>query len=157
MKPLQRAAFIGNYLPRLCGIATFTQDIHRAISIARPRLETCVVAMTDSDRAYDYPPAVRFEVQDERIGDYIRAAEFLNNAEFDVACLQHEYGIFGGPAGGNITKLLSRLKMPVVTTLHTVLAKPTPTQRNVMQSIIDTSSKIIVMSEKGQQLLRSVH
>ncbi len=157
MKPLQRVAFIGNYLPRLCGIATFTQDIHRTTSSARPDLETCVVAMTDSDRTYDYPPAVRFEVHDERIGDYVRAAEFLNSAEFDVTCLQHEYGIFGGPAGSNIIELLSRLKMPIITTLHTVLAKPTAIQHDVMRRIIDISSKIIVMSETGYEFLRSVH
>ena len=84
MKLLQRVAFIGNYLPRLCGIATFTQDLHRAVSTARPDLETCVVAMTDSDRTYDYPPAVRFEIHDETIGDYVKAAEFLNGAGFDV-------------------------------------------------------------------------
>ena len=82
--------------------------------------------MTDSGRAYDYPPAVRFEIHDETIGDHVKAAEFLNSAGFDVVCLQHEYGIFGGEAGGNIIELLSRLEMPVVTTLHTVLAKPTP-------------------------------
>ena len=81
--------------------------------------------MTDSDRTYDYPPAVRFEIHDETIGDYVKAAEFLNGAGFDVVSLQHEYGIFGGEAGGNIIELLSRLEMPVVTTLHTVLAKPT--------------------------------
>ncbi len=157
MKSIQRIAFIGNHLPRLCGIATFTHDLHRAVSICRPDLETGVVAMTDPGGTYDYPPAVRLEIQDENIDEYVEAAEFLNNADFDVVSLQHEYGIFGGQAGGNITKLLSRLKMPVVTTLHTVLEKPTPTQRDVMQRIIDTSSKIIVMSEKGQQLLRSVH
>ena len=125
--------------------------------MARPDLETGVVAMTDPGGAYDYPQAVRLEIQDENIDDYVVAAEFLNNAGFDVVSLQHEYGIFGGQAGGNITELLSRLKMPVVTTLHTVLAKPTPIQREVMQRVIDTSSKIVVMSEKGQQLLRSVH
>lgn len=157
MKPIQRIAFIGNHLPRLCGIATFTYDLHRAVSMARPDLETGVVAMTDPGGAYDYPQAVRLEIQDENIDDYVVAAEFLNNAGFDVVSLQHEYGIFGGQAGGNITELLSRLKMPIVTTLHTVLAKPTPIQREVMQRVIDTSSKIVVMSEKGQQLLRSVH
>jgi len=78
MKLLQHVAFIGNYLPRRCGIATFTQDLHRAVSTARPHLETCVVAMTDSDRTYDYPPAVRFEIHDETIDDYVKAAEFLN-------------------------------------------------------------------------------
>jgi len=157
MKLLQRVAFIGNYLPRRCGIATFTQNLHRAVSTARPDLETCVVAMTDSDHTYDYPQAVRFEIHDEAIGDYVKAAEFLNSAGFDVVCLQHEYGIFGGAAGGNIVELLSRLEMPVVTTLHTVLAKPTAIQHDVMRRIIDISARIVVMSETGHEFLRSVH
>ena len=91
------------------------------------------------------------------IADYVRAAEFLNDAGFDVVSLQHEYGIFGGEAGGNIIELLSRLDMPIVTTLHTVLAQPTPVQRDVMRRIIDASTKIVVMAEKGRELLRSVH
>ena len=157
MKLLQRVGFIGNYLPRRCGIATFTQDLHRAVSTARPDLETCVVAMTDAEHTYDYPPAVRFEIHDETIGEYIKAAEFLNGAGFDVVSLQHEYGIFGGEAGGNIIELLSRLEMPVVTTLHTVLAKPTAIQHDVMRRIIDISAKIVVMSETGHGFLRSVH
>jgi glycosyltransferase involved in cell wall biosynthesis len=157
MKSIQRVAFIGNHLPRRCGIATFTHDLHLAVSTARPELETCVVAMTDPGRAYDYPPAVRFQIQDEKIDDYVQAAEFLNNAGFDVVSLQHEYGIFGGQAGGNIIELLSHLKIPVVTTLHSVLAEPTSTQRDVMRRIIDTSTMIVVMSGKGQQFLRSVH
>ena len=157
MKLLQRVAFIGNYLPRRCGIATFTHDLHRAVSIARPDLDTCVVAMTDTDRTYDYPPDVRFEIHDEAIADYIGAAEFLNSAGFDVVCLQHEYGIFGGEAGGNIIELLSRLEMPVVTTLHTILANPTRAQRDVMRQIIDISAKIVVMAEKGREFLLSVH
>ena len=157
MTSIQRIAFIGNHLPRLCGIATFTHDLHRAVAMARPDLETGVVAMTNPGGAYDYPQAVHLEIQDDNIDEYVEAAEFLNKAGFNVACLQHEYGIFGGQAGGNINELLSRLKMPVVTTLHTVLAKPTPIQHDVMRHIIETSSKIVVMSEKGQQLLRSVH
>jgi glycosyltransferase involved in cell wall biosynthesis len=157
MKLLQRVAFIGNYLPRRCGIATFTQNLHRAVSTARPDLETCVVVMTDPGRTYDYPPAVRFEIHDETIGDYVKAAEFLNGAGFDVVSLQHEYGIFGGEAGGNIVELLSRLEMPVVTTLHTVLAKPTAIQHDVMRRIINISAKIVVMSETGHEFLRSVH
>ena len=157
MKLIQRVAFVGNYLPRRCGIATFTHDLHRAVSTHRPELETCVVAMTDTGCAYNYPSAVRFQIQDDKIDDYVQAAAFLNNANFDVVSLQHEYGIFGGPAGGNIIELLSRLKMPVVTTLHSVLAEPTTTQRGVMGRIIDISKKIIVMSEKGEQFLRAVH
>jgi glycosyltransferase involved in cell wall biosynthesis len=157
MKSIKKIAFIGNHLPRLCGIATFTHDLHRAVSMNRPDLETGVVAMTDPGAVYDYPQAVRLEIQDENIDEYVKAAEFLNNAGFDIVSLQHEYGIFGGQAGGHINELLSRLDMPVVTTVHTVLAKPTSTQRDVMQRILDSSSKIVVMSEKGQQLLRSVH
>jgi glycosyltransferase involved in cell wall biosynthesis len=157
MKPVRRVAFIGNCLPRRCGIATFTHDLHQAVSTARPDLETCVVAMTDPGRTYDYPPTVRFQIHDEITGDYVDAAEFLNNAGFDVVSLQHEYGIFGGEAGRNIIELLSRLEMPIVTTLHTVLPQPTPIQRDVMRRIIDTSTKIVVMSEKGREFLRSVH
>jgi glycosyltransferase involved in cell wall biosynthesis len=157
MKLLQRVAFVGNCLPRHCGIATFTHDLHRAVSKARPDLETCVVAMTDTGRTYDYPAAMRFEIHEETIGEYVKAAEFLNSARFDVVSLQHEYGIFGGEAGGNIVELLSRLEMPVVTTLHTVLAKPTAKQHDVMDRIIDTSAKVVVMSEKGREFLRSVH
>ena len=157
MNSIERIAFIGNHLPRRCGIATFTNDLHRAVSLARSDLETGVVAMTDPGGAYDYPQAVRLAIQDENIGEYVAGAAFLNNAGFDVVSLQHEYGIFGGQAGGNITELLSRLEMPVVTTLHTVLAKPTPAQHDVMQRIIDISAKVVVMSEKGRQLLRSAH
>jgi glycosyltransferase involved in cell wall biosynthesis len=157
MSELQRVAFIGNHLPRRCGIATFTHDLHRAISMARPDLETCVIAMTDPGSTYDYPPAVRFQIREEVVEEYAQAAERLNSAGFDIASLQHEYGIFGGRAGGNIVDLLSRLEMPVVTTLHTVLADPTPTQHDVMRRIIDTSAKIVVMSETACGLLRSVH
>ena len=157
MKLPQRLAFIGNHLPRICGIATFTHDLHLAISTAEPGLETCVVAMTDPGRTYDYPPAVRLEIHDEKLEDYVQAAEFLNKGGFDVVSLQHEYGIFGGEAGGNIIELLSRLEMPIVTTLHTVLANPTPAQRDVMRRIIDTSTKIVVMTEKSREFLRFVY
>ena len=130
--------------------------IGRSRRLARS-LETCVVAMTDPGRSYDYPPAVRFQIHDQAIGEYVQAAAFLNKARFDVVCLQHEYGIFGGEAGRNIIELLSRLEMPIVTTLHTVLPEPTPVQSDVIRRIIDLSTKTIVMSEKGNELLRSVH
>src|SRR5712675_3173610 len=157
MKSVQRVAFIGNHLPRRCGIATFTHDLHQAVAMARPDLKTCVVAMTDPGHTYDYPPAVRFQIQDDKLDDYVRAAEFLNSEGFDAVSLQHEYGIFGGEAGGNIIELLSRLTMPITTTLHSVLAEPTLAQRNVMRRILELSAKIVVMSEKGRQVLRAVH
>ena len=157
MTSLQRVAFIGNHLPRRCGIATFTHDLHRAVATARPNLETCVVAMTDPGRTYDYPAAVSFQIHDEVVGDYVKAARFLNEGGFDVVSLQHEYGIFGGEAGRHVIELLSRLDMPIVTTLHTVLAQPAPAQRDVMRRIIDMSAKVVVMSGKGRDLLRGAH
>jgi glycosyltransferase involved in cell wall biosynthesis len=153
----RRIALIGNSLPRRCGIATFTTDLQRAISTSRPNLETCIVAMTDHGQAYDYPASVAFQIRDDAIEDYVRAADFLNAGRFDIACLQHEFGIFGGEAGASILELLSRLTMPVVTTLHTVLAEPSADQRAVMERIVEGSSRIIVMANKGRELLRSVY
>jgi len=148
---------IGNSLPRRCGIATFTTDLQRAISTSRSNLETCIVAMTDHGQTYRYPASVAFQVRDDAIEDYVRAADFLNSGRFDVACLQHEFGIFGGDAGANILELISRLTMPIVTTLHTVLAKPNLDQRAVMERIVEGSSRIIVMANKGSELLRSAY
>jgi glycosyltransferase involved in cell wall biosynthesis len=157
MKPLKRVALIGNHLPRRCGIAAFTHDLHRAILTVRPGLETCVVAMNDPVGIYDYPASVRFQIPEGTIDGYAEASDFLNAARFDVVSLQHEYGIFGGEAGGHIIELLKRLTMPIVTTLHTVLSAPTPAQHNVMGKIIASSTKLVVMAEKGHELLRSVH
>ncbi|TCR63474.1 glycosyltransferase family 4 protein [Bosea sp. BK604] len=152
-----RIAFIGNSLPRRCGIATFTTDLQQAISATSLSVETSIVAMNDHGDAYDYPAAVNYQISDDRIGDYVEAAEFLNAGRFDAVSLQHEFGIFGGEAGSHLLVLLSRLTIPVITTLHTVLAEPTPVQRRVMDAIVDASSRVVVMTEKGKVLLRTVY
>ena len=139
MTPLRKIAVIGNSLPRRCGIATFSTDLQRAISNSRPNLQTCIVAMTDHGQTYDYPASVALQIKDDSIEEYVGAAAFLNAGRFDIVCLQHEFGIFGGEAGAHILELLSRLTMPVVTTLHTVLAAPTAAQRAVMERIIEVS------------------
>jgi glycosyltransferase involved in cell wall biosynthesis len=157
MTPLRRIAFIGNSLPRRCGIATFTTDLQQAVSTSRPNLGTCIVAMTDHGQAYDYPASVALHIKDDNIDEYARAADFLNAGRFDAVCLQHEFGIFGGEAGAHILELLSHLAMPVVTTLHTVLAKPTAAQRTVVERIVEASSTVVVMANKGRELLRSVY
>ena len=113
--------------------------------------------MTDHGRTYDYPSAVRLEINDRKLEDYERAAEFLNTGQYGVVSLQHEFGIFGGEAGDHILALTSRLAMPLVTTLHTVLSQPTSAQRRVLEEIADTSARVIVMAEKGRELLRSVY
>jgi glycosyltransferase involved in cell wall biosynthesis len=157
MTALGRVAFIGNSLPRRCGIATFTTDLQQAVAASRADLETVIAAMTDRGHVYDYPSTVGVQIQDGCIEDYVSAAEFLNAGHFDVVCLQHEFGIYGGEAGEHIVTLLWRLTMPIVTTLHTVLSEPTKAQRDVLARIVAASSKIVVMAEKGRELLRLVY
>src|SRR6202163_4006822 len=154
---LSRLAFIGNSLPRRCGIATFTTDLQQAVARSPTAVESCIVAMTDHDYAYDYPDTVRLQINDGKADDYERAATFLNAGQYGVVSLQHEFGIFGGEAGGHITTLLSRLTMPIVTTLHTVLSRPTTVQRNVLDRIVGASSRVIVMADKGRELLRTIY
>ena len=115
------------------------------------------MAMTDYGQVYDYPASVRFEIKDKTPEDYSKAAHFLNTGKFDVVCLQHEFGIFGGEAGALINTLLSQLVMPIVTTLHTVLADPQPAQRAVLTNIVKTSDRVVVMAEKGRELLQTVY
>src|SRR5579863_6786617 len=155
--PFSRLAFIGNSLPRRCGIATFTTDLQQAISKSRADVQTTIVAMTDHNHLYEYPPVVRRQIHDDRMEEYAAAADFLNAGQFEFVSLQHEFGIFGGDAGGHIMTLLSRLTMPIVTTLHTVLSEPTAAQRAVLNRIIDVSSKVIIMAEKGRELLMGVY
>jgi len=156
MTALHRIAFIGNSLPRRCGIATFTTDLQQAVAASDPDLATSIVAMNDGD-GYDYPGSVGFQIRDDQVQDYARAADFLNEGRFDVVSLQHEFGIFGGEAGAHVAGLLSRLTMPVVTTLHTVLSKPSPAQRAIMERIVDASSRVVVMAEKGRDMLRTIY
>lgn len=153
MKTIQRIAFVGNSLPRRCGIATFTSDLQQAVAGSGHGIETAIVAMTDSETGYAYPPAVIFEVRQDREEDYRRAAQIINAGHFDAVSVQHEFGIFGGEAGAHILVLLDRLKVPVVTTLHTVLAAPTAAQRRVMERLLAASARIVVMAEKGRELL----
>lgn len=157
MTQLNRVAFIGNSLPRRCGIATFTNDLHKAVQSSSVQVETCIVAMNDDRRAYDYPAEVKFQIRDDVLEDYTQAADFLNAQRYEVACLQHEFGIFGGEAGAHILALLARLDMPVVTTLHTVLSHPTDSQHGVLRQIAELSSIVVVMAEKARELLRSVY
>ena len=129
MTRLRRVAFLGNSLPRRCGIATFTTDLQQAVGATGATSDTAIVAMTDDDRHYDYPAVVHLQVHDQKIEEYESAARFLNAKQFDVLSLQHEFGIFGGEAGSYVMTLLAGVDMPIVTTLHTVLATPSPVQR----------------------------
>lgn len=152
-----KVAFIGSYPPRQCGIATFTEDLRRSVVASGGVTGGKVIAVDDGVASHTYPPEVIFEINEQDISSYERAAELLNQSKFDVVCLQHEFGIFGGSAGGHILALVRTLKMPVVTTLHTVLAEPDPEQRRVMAALIKVSARLVVMTERAHQFLREVY
>jgi len=151
-----RIAVIGNYLPRQCGIATFTTDLCAAISAEYGTARLLALPVNDTEQGYDYPARVRWSLAQDDVKSYQEAAEFLNFNNIDMVCLQHEYGIFGGPAGSHILHLLRGLKMPVVTTLHTVLREPNPDQLVVMEEIAELSDRLIVMSQLSSQFLQEI-
>jgi glycosyltransferase involved in cell wall biosynthesis len=152
-----RIAFVGNYQPRECGIATFTTDLCTAFASEYGEGRLFAIPVNDPDSSYQYPDKVRLELEQEDISSYERAADFLNFNGNDIVCLQHEYGIYGGGAGSHILTLLRKLKMPLVTTLHTVLRDPSLEQRMVLEEIAQLSDRLVVMSKLAAQLLREVY
>jgi glycosyltransferase involved in cell wall biosynthesis len=154
---IRKVAFLGDYLPRKCGIATFTTDLRCAIATEFPTTQCLVVPVNDLADGYNYPAEVRFEIAEQDLPSYLRAADFLNITDVDVVCVEHEFGIFGGPAGSHVLALLRELHMPIVTTLHTILREPNTDQRRVMRDLIRLSTRLIVMSERGVEFLRDVY
>ena len=151
---LQKIAFVGDYLPRKCGIATFTHDLRNAVA-QFATAECVVVPVDDIEGGYDYPPEVRFQIAEQDLDSYRRAADFLNFSNVDVVSLQHEFGIYGGLGGGHILAFLRDLRVPVVTTLHTVLAAPDATQRRAMDQLAELSTRMVVMTERSRDMLRT--
>jgi glycosyltransferase involved in cell wall biosynthesis len=153
----RKLAFIGNHLPRQCGIATFTTDLSSALAAESTSTEILVVAMNDVGQEHAYPDRVRFEIAEDEIAAYLRAAQYLNASGVEAVSLQHEYGIFGGKSGGHVLTLLRELRMPVVTTLHTILTSPSALQRATLDQVIALSERLVVMSEHGASTLRELH
>ncbi|MDZ7767346.1 MAG: glycosyltransferase [Melioribacteraceae bacterium] len=155
--PINRIAFIGNYLPRKCGIATFTTDLCEAIDLQFKDTTCIALPINDIAAGYSYPAKVRFEITEKDIDSYLRAADFLNLNNVDLVCLQFEYGIFGGKAGSYILALLRELRMPIVTTLHTILKEPDTDQKHVLEEVAALSDRLVVMSERGSEFLHDVY
>lgn len=154
---IRKIAFVGDHLPRKCGIATFTTDLLSAVQSAYPHSQCLCVSVNDIADGYEYPEVVRFEIEEQDLPSYLRAADFLNISDVDIVCLQHEFGIFGGPAGGHILAMLRELKMPVVTTLHTILREPRADQRRAMEELIALSTRLVVMADRGRQMLHEIY
>ena len=154
---IHRVAFLGDYLPRRCGIATFTADICEAVASEFAECECIVGAVNDRPEGYDYPARIRFEIDEKEIDSYRRAADFLNINNVEVVSVQHEFGIYGGAAGSHLLAFLRDVHMPVVTTLHTVLREPTDVQRGVMKQLDQLSNRFIVMAEHGREMLETIY
>ena len=154
---VRNIAFLGDYLPRKCGIATFTSDLLGAVAARHPRSRCFAVPVNDIDGCYQYPDVVRFEIEEQDLSSYRRAAGFLNSSDVDVVSIQHEFGIFGGPAGSHLFALLRDLRAPAVTTLHTVLRRPNAEQNRVMRELIAGSTRLVVMTERGRTILEEVY
>ena len=154
---IRKIAFVGDHLPRKCGIATFTSDLLAAVAAAHPQSQCFSVSVNDIPGGYEYPEVVRFEIEEQDLSSYLRAADFLNISDVDIVCLQHEFGIFGGPAGGHILALLRELRMPVVITLHTILREPKADQRRVMHELVALSTRLVVMADRGRQMLQEIY
>jgi len=154
---IERLALIGNFLPRKCGLATFTTDVFGAMRDRFPDIAVDVYAMDDHPGRYAYPPEVtRSIAQDDRVS-YSEAARAIEASGAQAIWIQHEYGIYGGPAGDYLLGLLDRTALPVLTTLHTVLENPNPDERRVMEALLRRSARVIVMAERGREILRRVY
>lgn len=154
---IKKIAFLGDYLPRKCGIATFTHDLRKAMAEQFPGVESFVAPVNDLPEGYEYPGEVRFEFSENDLDSYRRTADYLNFSNADIVCLQHEFGIYGGPSGSFILALLRNLRIPVVTTLHTILQTPSADQRQILQELSSLSARLVVMSERGRNMLREIY
>src|SRR6185312_9974789 len=154
---IRQIAVIGTYMPRQCGIATFTTDFCEALSAEVPEADIFAIPVNDIDEGYAYPSRVGFEIAERDIESYRQAADYLNINGVDLVVLQHEYGIFGGPSGGYILELLRELRMPIVTILHTVLDEPDRTQQKVLNEVARLSDRLVVMSHHAFDVLHDLY
>jgi len=146
-----RVIYMSSYIPRKCGIATFTKDLTNAINALNPLALADILAVDDSSTlnngAYDYPWEVKYHIQQDNLEDYFRAADYVNSSSAEIVCLQHEFGLFGGKDGEYILEFLKRIKKKIITTLHTTPQKPTPNQKRIIREIFRYSDAVVVMIE----------
>lgn len=152
-----RFAVVGTYTPRICGIATFTEDFVASLNTDSLSLAVDVVAMNSPDEALSYPPEVISQIRQENREDYLAAAAVLNSRNLRAVSLQHEFGIYGGADGELVIDFLEHVQAPVVTTLHTVLQRATPHQREVLRRISALSARIVVMSQTARDFLTELY
>ncbi len=152
-----KVLFIGTYVPKECGIATFTYDLLNSVAGEYTDVQCEVIALNGSSETYNYPKEVSFQIEKDKLKDYYRAADYINQSDVDVVCLQHEFGLFGGSAGNYIFALLSGINKPVITTMHTVIREPEPEYRESTEKLIKYSKKLVVMSQTAVDMLKDIY
>jgi len=155
-----KAAFIGTYPPRECGIGTFTNNLFKSMTINShiiDKKESYIVALNDNELTYQYPEEVKFMIRQEHQRDYLKASKFINLSSAEICILQHEFGIFGGQSGMYILPLLHRIEIPLIVTLHTVLKTPSYNEKAVLQEICKMANKVVVMSHKAIEFLVNIY
>lgn len=155
--PAVRVCLVGTAPPRRCGIATFTDDLRTALSDLVPATPAVQIALTETGATYDYGLDVVFEISASQLSDYRTAAQFVNQSDVEVVCVQHEFGIFGGPSGRHVEALLDGVSAPVVTTLHTVVADPSAELRAATRRLADRSAILVVLAERAVELLEECY
>src|SRR3954468_21222861 len=154
---VQTAALIGSYFPRQCGIATFTKDLRDAVAQEIGERQASVVAIDDHAAGYAYPDEVRFQIPQHKQVEYISAADLLNVNQIDCVLLQHEFGIYGGKDGSHVLEFARTLRMPIITTLHTVLLEPSSSQRTILKELARLSDRVVVMSHLAKTMLQDIY
>lgn len=154
---IRHIALIGNFLPRKCGLATYTTDTYNALIARFPDLRVDVYAMDDHPGMYAYPPEVTRAIPQHERAAYLDAARAIEASGAQAIWVQHEYGIYGGAAGEHLIALLDRVSVPVFATLHTVLERPSADERRVMEALLRRSARVVVMAERGRDILKRVH
>lgn len=157
LAPFSHIALIGNALPRHCGLATYSSDVFDALEARFPRMRIDHYAMNDPGETYDYPASVTGVIREQGLADYLAAAARIDASGAELVWIQHEFGIFGGPAGAHLLALVERLSIPVAVTLHTILDRPDRDQRAVMDRLIRASARLVVMAEKGRAILENIY
>jgi hypothetical protein len=152
-----KVLFIGTYVPKECGIATFTYDLANSVSAEYNDVNFEIMALNDLPEPYDYPEEVVFQIDRDNLKDYYLAADYINQSDVDVVCLQHEFGLFGGDAGDYFFTLLSGISKPIITTMHTVIREPEPEYRLSTEKLIKYSQRLVVMSQTAVDMLKDIY
>ncbi|MGO3305356.1 MAG: glycosyltransferase family 4 protein, partial [Sphingobacterium sp.] len=149
-----RIVIIGSYPPRKCGIATFTHDLYQSLTLQQQDVEICAV-MDGTEN--DFPREVTCRISRDIEADYINSAKVINSRNYDCCIIQHEFGIFGNSAGDFILLLAEKLKIPIITNLHTVLETPNRTEHVVLKKLAALSSIVTVMTYRAITMLKTVY